>query len=302
MPWRLIVHGMQHTTPELVTQELLDELQNISPYAPSHLPGEIALIEALRTRSPNLLQVVCFDTAFHRTMPHVATLLPIPRRYEKQGVQRYGFHGLSYEYLMQELNRLGDPAAVSGRVILAHLGNGASMAAALNGKCIDTSMGFTPSAGLPMSTRTGDLDPGLFRFLAQHEGMTADQLDQMVNHESGMLGVSETSSDMRDLLAVEATDIRAAEAIALFCYQAKKCIGAYVAALGRLDTLVFAGGIGENSHVCSPMVARVGVRIIPADEEFMIAQSVEQLIGSSDWQPNGLTSTATNTNHQNQGT
>jgi len=300
-----IVHGMQHTNPELVTQEILDELHRISPYAPSHLPGEIALIEAFRTLHPNLPQVVCFDTAFHRTMPRVATLLPIPRRYESKGIQRYGFHGLSYEYLMQELNRLGDPAAETGRVILAHLGNGASMAAVRDGQCIDTSMGFTPSAGLPMSTRTGDLDPGIFRFLTQHEGMTADQFDQMVNHESGMLGVSETSSDMRDLLAVEATDIRAAEAIALFCYQAKKCIGAYVAALGGLDTLVFAGGIGENSpviraRICeglkylgielnekrnlenspeiSPMVARVGVRIIPTNEEAEIAQSVSETV------------------------
>lgn len=300
-----VVHGMQHMKPELVTQDLLDELHRISPYAPNHLPGEIALIEALRTRCPKLPQVVCFDTAFHRTMPRVATLLPIPRRYEAKGVGRYGFHGLSYAYIMQELHRLGDPAAIKGRVILAHLGNGASMAAVLDGQCIDTSMGFTPSAGLPMSTRTGDLDPGLFRFLAQHEGMTAVQFDHMVNHESGMLGVSGTSADMRDLLAAEATAIHAAEAVALFCYQAKKCIGAYVAALGGLDTLVFAGGIGENSHVIrgricdglkylgielnekrnsenapmiSPLVARVGVRIIRTNEEVMIAQLVTETV------------------------
>jgi acetate kinase len=301
------VHGMQHTEPETVTQELLDELHRISSYAPEHLPGEITLMEAFRKREPNLPQVVCFDTAFHRTMPRVATLLPIPRRYETKGVQRYGFHGLSYAYLMQELCRIGCPAATSGRVILAHLGNGASMAAVRDGRCIDTSMGFTPTGGLPMSTRSGDLDPGLLRYLAQQEGMSPNQFHKMVNHESGLLGVSETSSDMRDLLSAETTDVRAAEAIRLFCYQAKKLIGAYVAALGGLDTLVFAGGIGENaplirericegleylgieldekrnseaSPVISPIDARVSVRIIPTDEQIMIAQSVTGLVKS----------------------
>ncbi len=242
-----VVHGMKHTQPELITQELLEELHRISPYAPEHLPGEIELIEAFRQRHPKLPQVACFDTAFHRTMPRVAKLLPIPRRFDAQEVQRYGFHGLSYAYLMEELARLGDPAATKGRVILAHLGNGASMAAVRDGKSIDTSMGFTPTAGLPMSTRSGDLDPGLVSYLARTEHMTATQFHEMVNHESGLLGVSETSSDMRDLLAHEADDVRAAEAVALFCYQAKKWIGSFAAALGGLDTLVFAGGIGENS-------------------------------------------------------
>lgn len=300
-----VVHGMQHTQPQRVTQELLGELHRISPYAPEHLPGEITLIEEFRMRYVKLPQVACFDTAFHRTMPRVATLLPIPRRYEAEGVQRYGFHGLSYAYLMQELHRLGNSAATSGRVVLAHLGNGASMAAVRDGECIDTSMAFTPAAGLPMSTRSGDLDPGLFRYLTHNEGMSPEQFDEMINHESGLLGISETSSDMSDLLAAESTDIRAAEAIALFCYQAKKWIGAFVAALGGIDTLVFAGGIGENSpviraRICdglqflgievnekrnasgspviSPMVARVGVRIIPTDEESMIASAVLQMM------------------------
>src|SRR6185437_15099899 len=152
-------------------------------------------------------------------MPRVAKLLPIPRRYDAKGVQRYGFHGLSYAYLMEELIRLGDPAAKKGRVILAHLGNGASLAAVRNGKIIDTSMGFTPTAGLVMSTRTGDLDPGLAPYLERTEQMTTKQFCKMVNHESGLLGVSDTSSDMRDLLAQEANDARAAEAVALFCYQ-----------------------------------------------------------------------------------
>ncbi len=180
-------------------------------------------------------------------LPRVASLLPIPRRYEAQGVRRYGFHGLSYAFLMEELARLGDPAATKGRVILAHLGNGASLAAVRDGKSIDTSMGFTPTAGLVMSTRSGDLDPGLVCYLARTEQMSAAQFQEMVNHESGLLGVSETSSDMRDLLDRETQDVRAAEAVALFCYQAKKWIGAFAAALGGLDTLVFAGGIGENA-------------------------------------------------------
>jgi acetate kinase len=242
-----VVHGMHHTAAELVTQELLEELHRLSPYDPDHLPSEIELIETFRQSRPKLPQVACFDTAFHRTMPRVAKLLPIPRRYDAKGVQRYGFHGLSYAYLLEELARLGDPAATAGRVILAHLGNGASMAAVRDGKSIDTSMSFTPTAGLVMSTRSGDLDPSLFPYFARTEQMTAKQFSVMVNHSSGLLGVSETSSDMRDLLAQEAHDIRAAEAVALFCYQAKKWIGAFAAALGGVDTFVFAGGIGENA-------------------------------------------------------
>jgi acetate kinase len=298
-----VVHGMQHTAPELVTQELLDELYRISPYDPEHLPREIELIEAFRQRHPKLLQVACFDTAFHRTMPRVAKLLPIPRRYQAKGIQRYGFHGLSYTYLVEELARLGDPTATNGRAILAHLGNGASMAAVRAGQSIDTSMGFTATAGLPMSTRSGDLDPGLVSYLASTEHMTATQFQQMVNHESGMLGVSEISSDMRDLLAKEAGDVRAGEAVELFCYQAKKWIGSFAAALGGLDTLVFAGGVGENAplirkRICAGLgflgieldesrnaksagvistdASRATVRVIRTDEELMIARSVLQ--------------------------
>ena len=242
-----VVHGMTHAAPERITPALLAELHRITPYDPDHLPREIELIAAFRRRHPKLPQVACFDTAFHRTMPRVAKLLGIPRRYQKKGVERYGFHGLSYTYLMEELASLGDPAAKKGRVILAHLGNGASLAAIHDGRSIDTSMGFTPAAGLVMSTRSGDLDPGLLSYLSRHEGMTPVQFERMVNHESGLLGISGISSDMRDLCARESTDARAADAVALFCYQAKKWIGAYAAALGGLDTLVFTGGIGENS-------------------------------------------------------
>src|SRR3984957_4494405 len=242
-----VVYRMAHGDPERVTPELLDELHRLTPYDPDHLPREIELIEAFCQRHPTLPQVACFDTAFHRTMPRVASMLPIPRRYEVAGVRRYGFHGLSYEFLVEELARLGDPAATKGRVILAHLGNGASLAAVRDGKSIDTSMGFTPTAGLVMSTRSGDLDPGLAPYLGRTEQMTTKQFYEMVNHESGLLGISETSSDMRDLLDHEPQDVRAAEAVALFCYQAKKWIGSFAAALGGLDTLVFAGGIGENA-------------------------------------------------------
>src|SRR5271154_569990 len=242
-----VVHGMKHTEPELVTHKLLNELHRISPNDPDHLPREIELIELFRKRHPKLPQVACFDTAFHQTMPRVAKLLPIPRRFDAKGLQRYGFHGLSYAYLMEELARLGDPAATTGRVILAHLGNGASLAAVRDGKSIDTSMGFTPTAGLVMSTRSGDLDPGLAPYLARTEQITTKKFYEMVNHKSGLLGVSETSSDMRDLLDHEKREVRAAEAVALFCYQAKKWVGSFAAALGGLDTLVFAGGIGENA-------------------------------------------------------
>jgi acetate kinase len=292
---------MRHTAPEVVTQALLDELHRISPNDPDHLPREIELIETFRRRHPEMCQVACFDTAFHQTMPRVAKLLPIPRRFDAKGIQRYGFHGLSYAYLMEELARLGDTAASKGRVILAHLGNGASMAAVLDGKSIDTSMGFTPTGGLVMSTRSGDLDPGLAPFLARTEQMSTKQFYEMVNHKSGLLGVSDISPDMRDLLAKQAGDARAAEAVELFCYQAKKWIGSFAAALGGLETIVFAGGIGENcpsirARVCDGLgflgvelnsarnaanaavissdASRVTVRVIRTDEEIMIARSV----------------------------
>jgi acetate kinase len=302
-----VVHGMLHTAPERVTTALLNELKSIIPFDPEHMPREIELIEALQHRNRQLPQVVCFDTAFHRSMPRVATQLPIPRRYAAKGVQRYGFHGLSYTFLMRELARLGDPAAARGRVILAHLGSGASLAAVRDGRCIDTSMGFTPTAGLVMGTRSGDLDPGLVSYLALTDAMNVTQFQTMVNHESGLLGISETSADIRDLLARESSDPRAAEALALFCYQAKKWIGSFAAALGGLDTLVFAGGIGENAapvrkRICDGLEflgmeidddangrhaqrisadtgSSVTVRVIRTDEESVIAALSIPLLG-----------------------
>ncbi len=294
-----VVHGMQRSAPERITRRLLDELRTVIPCDPEHLPAEIQLMQALLLRHPQLPQFACFDTAFHRTMPRVATLMPIPRRYEAMGVQRYGFHGLSYAYLMERLAQIAGPAAHDGRVILAHLGSGASLAAVRAGACVDTTMGFTPAAGLPMGTRTGDLDPGLLSFLADKQQMTIARFQRMVTHESGLLGISETSSDIRDLLASEAHDPRAAEAIALFCQETRKRIGSFAAVLGGLDTLVFSAGIGENSavirrRICANLEflgvqldasaneanaglistpdSRVAVRVIPTDEEVMIAR------------------------------
>ena len=301
-----LVHGLSRTEPARITPAVIDELRQATPYAPDHLPREIELIEAFAARHPGLPQVACFDTSFHRTMPRVAGLLPIPRRYEAQGVRRYGFHGLSYAYLLEELGRAAGPAAARGRVILAHLGNGASLAAVRDGASIDTSMGFTPAGGLVMGTRTGDLDPGVASFLTRSGQMTPARYHEMVNHEAGLLGVSETSSDMRDLLPREADDVRAAEAVELFCYQAKKWVGAFTAALGGLDTLVFSAGIGErsapirariceglgflgieldaarntaNAPVISTDAGRVAVRVIPTDEEQMIARAAARLLG-----------------------
>jgi len=301
---RVVHGGSRYQRPELVTAELIDNLRKISSYDPDHLPGEIALIEALQTRVPDLPQVVCFDTAFHHEMPRIARIVPIPRRFEAGGVRRYGFHGLSYAYLMEELARVAGAEEARGRVVLAHLGSGASLAAVREGHSVDTSMGFTPTSGLVMGTRTGDLDPGLVRFLSQTEGMTASRFDSLVSHESGLLGVSETSSDVRDLLMRQSVDVRAAEAIELFCYQAKKWIGAYAAVLGGIDTLVFSGGIGENSpeirrRICegleflgiimddgrntssdlliSTAEGAVKVRVIRTDEEVMIARAAARL-------------------------
>lgn len=303
---RVVHGGPRYCKPQRIYAEMIEELHQISPFDPEHMPEELLLIEAFQRQFPELPQVACFDTAFHNDLPRVAQLLPIPRRYEDQGVRRYGFHGLSYEFLMQELARLDRTKAAQGRVLLLHLGNGASLAAVHDGKPVDTSMSFTPTSGVPMSTRSGDLDPGLFWYLTRTENLSAKQFNEMVNFQSGLLGMSETSSDMRDLLDLETHDVRAAEAVALFCYQIKKWIGAFVAALGGLDTLVFSGGIGENApkvrtRICdgleflgikieeklntsnediiSDVSGRVTVRVIRTDEELTIANSVCEVIG-----------------------
>jgi acetate kinase len=197
---RVVHGGSRYWQPQPITAEMVDELRRLSQFDPEHLPEEILLAEAFYRRFPSLLQIACFDTAFHHDMPRVARLLPIPRRYDEAGVRRFGFHGLSCAYLIQQLREVAATSAEQNRVILAHLGNGASLTAVHQGKSIDTSMSFTPTAGLPMSTRTGDLDPGLVWYLNSTEQMTSKQFLYMINHESGLLGVSETSSDMRELL------------------------------------------------------------------------------------------------------
>ncbi len=302
---RIVHGGARYSGPARVTRELIEELRRISPYDPDHLPSEIGLIESFRRRDPAVTQVACFDTAFHHGLPRVARLLPIPRRYEGLGVRRYGFHGLSYAFLMKELARIGRAGESDGRVVLAHLGNGASMAAVMQGRSMDTTMGFTPASGLPMSRRSGDLDPGLVSYLASTEAMTIEEFHHMINAESGLLGISETSSDVRDLLAREADDPRAADAVALFCHYARKTVGALAAALGGLDTLVFSGGIGENASVIRERICRgleflgitidddrngahdavisrpdgrVTVRVIRTDEEIEIAESVYRIL------------------------
>lgn len=302
-----IVHGGPNLVePCRIDEAVLDELRRLSPFDPEHLPGEIDLIEAFRQATSDVPQIACFDTAFHRDLPTEARLLAIPRKYAEKGIRRYGFHGLSYAYLMQELARV-DPAAAGGRVVLAHLGNGASMAAVSGGKPIDTTMAFTPTAGLVMGTRSGDFDPGLVAYLVRQEHLSLDDFHEMVNRQSGLIGLSETSSDMRDLLAAQGHDSRAAEAVAIFCYHIKKTIGAFAAVMSGLDCLVFSGGIGENSQevratacegldflgvsldrnrnesgeaVISAEGGRVAVRVIHTDEELMIATLV-QLVSSA---------------------
>jgi acetate kinase len=300
---RVVHGGPKYWEPQRINPEMLATLRKLISFDTEHLPEEIFLIEAFHQHFPTVPQIACFDTAFHHHMPRVAQLIPIPRRYEAKGVRRYGFHGISCAYIIEELARLAGADAANGRVIVAHLGNGASLTAVRGGKSIDTSMAFTPAAGIPMSTRSGDLDPGMSWYLARTEQMTAKQFHRMVNEESGLLGISETSSDMHELLSREGKDVRAAEAVSLFCYLTKKWIGAFAAALGGLDTLIFSGGVGENSpairsRICAgleflgveldqdknaanaPVISKssISVRVIPTDEELMIAKSVSQVL------------------------
>jgi acetate kinase len=311
-----VVHGGSHLVEhQLITDDLIAALKRMEPLDLAHLPREIALIETIRARLPDVAQVACFDTAFHRHLPRVAQLLPIPRRYLDQGVRRFGFHGLSYTYLMKELRRSGGADAANGRVILAHLGSGASMVAMRDGKPMDTTMAFTPTAGLVMGTRPGDIDPGLLIYLMRVEKLSPAEMDDFVSNRCGVVGVSDTSADTRDLIARrEKGDGRAAEAVDLFCYQAKKFIGAYAAVLGGLDTLVFSAGVGEHSaelrqEICTgleflgvridrernvanaPIVSAddscVTVRVIPTDEEAVIVRSVRSIMSTLSEKPHG---------------
>jgi acetate kinase len=302
---RVVHGGPGYWQPELLTVAMRQDLHKLSSFDPEHLPLELLMIDALHLSFPKVPQVACFDTAFHHAMPRVARLVPIPRHYESHGVRRYGFHGLSCAYVMDELERIAGKPAALGRVILAHFGGSASISAVRHRQSVDTSMGLTPAGGLPMATRSGDLDPGLAWYLARTEEMTPAKFNHMVNHDSGLLGISQTSGDMRELLANQEQDPRAAEAVALFCYQARKTVCAMAGALEGLDTLVFCGGIGEHaaevrSRICDGLGfigvrldphrnagdaavisadnSAVSVRVINTDEQRMIVHQVRQVL------------------------
>ena len=302
---RVVRGGAEDSEPQPVTRALLHRVRDLIPYLPEHLPHEVAAIEAVEKFDPSLTQVACFDTAFHRTMPRVAQLYALPRQLLNGGILRYGFHGLSYEFVVGELARLSSER-MPRRVVIAHLGNGCSMAAVRDGKSIDTTMGFTPTGGLVMSSRSGDLDPGLIVYLLEQRKLSVAELNDLLNRRSGLAGVSGGRVDMRDLLAREATDPHAAEAISLFCYQAKKYLGALAAVLGGVDALIFTAGIGENApeirrRICegaghlglildprandanAPTISAAEssgvIRVIPTNEELMIARHTAKVIG-----------------------
>jgi acetate kinase len=302
---RIVHGGPSHREPLLLTRSVLHELQQLSPFAPNQLPAEITLVERLADRHPGIPQYACFDTAFHADLPDVVRRLPIPAAYDAQGVRRYGFHGLSYSYLLEEFRRLEGPDAAAGRLVLAHLGNGSSLAAVHHGRSIDTTMGFTPLGGVIMSTRSGDLDPGVVTYLARKEQLSADQLDSLLSYQCGLRAISGGTSDMRVLLDREAIDPASHLAVAMYVYAVKKAIGALAAAMGGIDALVYSGGIGEhaapvraricgglsflgmalddglnaaNAPVISPPRARVTVHVIPTDEEITIARAARHLL------------------------
>lgn len=265
---RVVHGGLQYDRPALITPKMEKALAKLEPLDPDHLPNELMAIKTLRRLYPKLPQVACFDTAFHRDMPAVAQQYPLPRNLWRDGVRRFGFHGLSYEFIINELARVADAKAAHGRVIIAHLGNGASMAAIRGGKSVDTTMGLTPTGGLMMSTRSGDLDPGVMLYLLREKRLSPSVVSDLVNHRAGLLGMSGISPDLRDLFAQSSKNPHAAEAIELFCYEAKKSLGALVTVLGGLDTLIFTAGIGENMpairrRICEH-VEFLGIRLDPA--------------------------------------
>jgi acetate kinase len=301
---RIVHGGKNYREPGRITPEMVAALTALVPLVPQHLPQAIACIQLAGQLYPDLPQVACFDTSFHRNMPRLAQIYPLPLALEQDGVIRYGFHGLSYDYILHTL-RATAPGEAEGRLIIAHLGNGASMAAVRGGVGIDTTMGFTPTGGLMMGTRAGDLDPGVLLYLLTEKKLTPAAMSDLVNRQSGLLGVSGTSLDVRDLLASEATDPHAADALGLFCYQAKKFIGALAAVLGGLDTLVFTAGIGEhaaeirwricegldflgvrlnaqrnntNAAVISEDKTPVNVRVIETDEDTTIVRHTREVL------------------------
>jgi acetate kinase len=302
---RLVQGGPQCREPLQITPEFLTDIEQLVPLDPDHLPAAIRGIQFVAAKFPQLPQVACFDTAFHSSLPKIARMYALPRRFYDEEMYRYGFHGLSYEYIMGELRTLEGTLA-NGRVILAHLGSGASMVAVKGGASVDTSMGFTPLEGLVMGTRSGDVDPGLLLYLIETKKMSSKEVSTLLNKQSGLLGVSGTSADVRVLLEKIHQDPAAEEALEIFCYRAKKYIGAYSAVLGGLDVLVFAGGIGEhasvvrkricegldflgirldaasneaNAAMISSSESRVKVRVINTNEDLMIVRHVLSELG-----------------------
>jgi acetate kinase len=301
---RVVNGGPRYSVPQKVTPEIVGELQRLIPLAPLHLPAEIKIMEAIASGAPQIPQVACFDTAFHRRLPELAQRFPLPRKLFDQGVRRYGFHGLSYEYVLQELGS----DAMGRRLVIAHLGNGASLVAIRDGMPLDTSMGLTPTGGVMMGTRTGDLDPGILIYLLREKKYGAAKLEHMVDQESGLLGASELTSDMKTLLDKRVSDPRAAEAVAMFCRSVRKEIGAFAAVVGGLDMLVFTGGIGERAPAVREEICRdlghlgvrldgarnnagesiisasqgaCQVRVVPTNEELMIARHTHAVIYGS---------------------
>lgn len=302
-----VVHGADcYTEPVMIEDEVLSRLETLSAFAPLHQPHNIAGIRAATAAFPGIPQIACFDTAFHRTHPWVNDTFAIPREFHEQGVRRYGFHGLSYDYVSSELKRLA-PHLYEGRVVVAHLGNGASMCAMQNGRSAASTMGFSALDGLPMGTRCGQIDPGVLLYLMDQRGMSAAEITDMLYRRSGLLGLSGLSNDMRELEAADTTESR--QAIEYFVFRAQREVGAMAAALGGIDALVFCGGIGENSaliraRICerlgwmgieidhernhdnaivvSSVLARTSVMIVPTNEELVIARAARKALGIVD--------------------
>jgi acetate kinase len=299
---RVVHGGLEFSAPAVIDDQVMARLERLIPLAPLHQPHNIAAIHALRAAAPEVRQVACFDTAFHARQPELATRFALPRELSAKGIRRYGFHGLSYEYIVSALPRTA-PDLASARLVVAHLGNGASLCAVDDRRSIATTMSFTPLDGLPMGTRIGALDPGVVLYLLRQEGMTAEAIERLLYERSGLLGVSGLSSDMRVLLASDAP--AANEAVDLFVYRIGRELGSLIAALGGLDALIFTGGIGEHaapirSRVCkdarwigieldeaanaahgprlSTATSKVQAWVIPTDENLMIARHTRRLL------------------------
>ncbi|NGX59309.1 MAG: Acetate kinase [Chlamydiae bacterium] len=277
---RVVHGGSEFDQPTRITDSIIKKIEMLIPFSPVHLPKELAVIKKLHKKG--FLQIACFDTAFHHSMPILHQHFPLPVFLWSEGVKRYGFHGLSYEYILQHLGE----EAEGKKIVIAHLGSGASMAAVLNQQPFDTTMGFTPAGGIMMSSRSGDIDPGVISYLMREKGYGVSQIDELINFQSGLLGISEKSSDMKELLELSPHDEKAQMAVSLFCYSARKAIGSFAAALGGLDLLVFTGGIGEKSEAIRSKICeglefldiKNKIRVIPTNEDLMIARHVKAFI------------------------